>query len=125
MEGCQKQSRTAQLVFIRRIFQQLYSLGIRCFFVAGATFEVQALEGIFIGKEHSVIKGELRIELVTEHNVTQFMGHDHGEGSLIGQDIEEATTDNNGVSDGERFQRRSKQDPAANVGLQVDIISYQ
>ena len=53
------------------------------------------------------------------------MGQDHGERGFVGQHIEQAATDHDGVPDGERFQRRSEQDAAADVGLQIDVIGDQ
>src|SRR6202035_348730 len=90
-----------------------------------SALEVKVLEGLLVREEHAVVESQFRIELVAQHNVTEFVGQDHRQRRLIGQYIQEAATDHDGVPDGERFQRRGEQDPAADVGLQIDVVGHQ
>ena len=63
--------------------------------------EVEAGEGVFIGKEHAVVERSLGVEPVTQHDVTEFVGENHGQRGFIRQHVEQAATDHDGVTDGE------------------------
>jgi len=52
------------------------------------------------------------------------MSQNHSQRGLVRENVEQAAADDDGVTDGEGFQRRSQQNAAANVRLQIDVIGH-
>ncbi len=50
------------------------------------------------------------------------MGQNGGQRSFVGQHVQHAAADEDGVSHGEALDRRGQQDAAADFGLNVDVI---
>src|SRR5260370_41637107 len=53
------------------------------------------------------------------------MGQNHGQGSFVRKNVEQTATDDNGVADSERLERRRQENAAANVSLQVNVVGDQ
>ncbi len=77
------------------------------------------------GKNSLSLKASLVSKRMAQHDVAEFVGQHHGQGSFVGKHVEQAAADDDGVADGERLQGRGQQDAAVDVSLQVDVVGDQ
>src|SRR5579883_11538 len=122
VERLQEESGVSELIFVRRIIEDLNGLGIRLGFFFGSPGKTEVTEGVLVVDQQLVEEGVLGIEAVAENDVGEFVGEDGRQAGFIGQNVNQAAAENDGVADSEGFQRGSHQDAAAHLGIDVDII---
>ena len=84
--------------------------------------KIHALECVLIGEKETVVKGKPGIDAVAERDVAEFVGQRHRQRTFIGKHVKQAAADHDGVADSEGFQRRSQQNPAADVRNDLKIV---
>src|SRR5581483_7150313 len=82
------------------------------------------MECLVIGEKHAVVECQLGVDLMIEYDMPQFVREYHGQGGLVGQDVQHASADHNGVADGEGLERRGQQNAAAYFRFDVEIVDY-
>ena len=115
LQGLQKEPRSFPACLCRESSSTVRAPWCLQLLPHGQVFEIHALERIFIGEQHTVVERKLSVHLMSQHDVTEFVGEDHGERSFVGQHIQQAAADHDGMPDGERFQRRGEQDTATDI----------
>src|ERR1700747_372961 len=79
----EEEARRSQFVLIGRVAKQFHSFGVSSGLVQRATLKTHPLERDRVREEHSVVESELCVNLVTERDMSQFMGQDHRQASLV------------------------------------------
>src|ERR1700730_12978065 len=80
--------------------------------------------GIFILNDQQLVEeGRGRIETVAENDMAKLVSDHGGETGLVGKHVDQATAEHNREAHGEGLKSRSHHDPAANVGIDVQIVS--
>src|ERR1700685_121875 len=90
--------------------------------VGGIPLEMQTLESGHIGKEEAVAESELRIDMVSQHNMAEFMSQNHCQRCFIRQYIEQTATDDDRVAYRERLQRQGQQYATAYIRLNLQFV---
>src|SRR5215471_694880 len=80
----EKEARRSKVILIGRVFKQIHSFGVSRRLVHWTTLKTHSLERDWVRKEHPVVESELRVNLVTERDMSQFMGQDHRQASFVG-----------------------------------------
>ena len=96
------------LLRVGRILQHVERFGVRRRFFIRIVFESEVLVSRLVGKQHAIVKCKFAAQVVTEHNMRQFMGQNGRQASFIRQGINESAADHDGISDTEGFERRSQ-----------------
>ena len=69
----EKKSCRIQFRVVRRVLQQVESLFVSGFFLLRHVFETEVVVCGLVRKEHAVVEGVLAAQVVSEHNVRQFV----------------------------------------------------
>src|SRR5215472_13997334 len=80
----EKEARRSKVVLIGRVFEQIHSFRVSRRLIHRTTLKTHPLECDRVRKEHPVVESELRVNLVTERDMSQFMGQDHRQASFVG-----------------------------------------
>src|SRR5215475_7865181 len=80
----EKEARRSKVVFIGRVFKQIHSFSVSRRLVHRTTLKTHPLECDRVRKEHPVVESELRVNLVTERDMSQFMRQNHRQASFVG-----------------------------------------
>ena len=84
--------------------------------------EAEVAERVLLVEQQAIEEGVLSVNAVAENDVRQFVRDHGGQAGFIGQHVDQAAAEHDGVADGERFQSRSQQHAAADFGLDVQVV---
>ena len=59
---------------------------------------------------------------MSQNDVAEFMGQNHGQGRFIRKYVKQSATHDNRVADGKRLKRGGQQYAAVNISRQVNVI---
>ena len=93
-------------------YGEFFSISIG-FLVGGRFFFRNVLEseiaiGAFVREEHAIVEGILAAQVVSENDVSQFVGQHHGQAAFVGKYVDQAAADDDRVAHAESFQRRGR-----------------
>src|ERR1700690_2887529 len=80
-------------------------------------------QGIGHGDRGGVVETPLVGGGLDQENVGEFLRQHGGEAGFVGQHVNQAAAEHDGMADGEHFERAGEHDAATNFGLHVEIVA--
>src|SRR5215467_8622825 len=114
LQRLEEQADVVELLRVRRVLQEVDGFLVGGQFFFRNVLEAKVLVRAFIRKQHTIVEGVLGTEVVSEHDVREFVRKHCSEAGLVGKDVHQAAADHNGIAHAERFQRSREQDACAN-----------
>ena len=118
------ETRAGQFVLVHGVLQIGHGLlgGRRV--VGIGVVHANALEGALVRKQQTVIERVAGVYVVAERHVSQFHGHHRSDRFLIGQGVEQALADEDGVADGRGFEGGAEQNPAMHGVSKRQVVRH-
>src|ERR1700739_1350594 len=85
--------------------------------------ETEVSERFLVIERQPIKESVLRIDAVTEYDVTELGCKSDCQGGFVREHVQQAAADNDGVAYSEGFERRCQEHAAANIWLYVQVIS--
>ena len=85
LQRLQEQARVVQLLCVGRVLQEIDRFLVGSCFLFRNVLEAKVLVRCLVGEEHAVVEGILAAQVVSQHDVREFMGKHHCQAGLIRQ----------------------------------------
>src|SRR4029077_19873045 len=118
----QEKTGVPELVFIRRIVQDLDRFRVGGFLFVNRSRKSEMAEGFLVLNEQLIEEGQAGIEAMAKNGVAKLVRYDGGQARFIRKHVDEAAAQHDGMAYRVRFQRCGGYHSATDVGFDVDVV---